>query len=189
MSFSASDRGILGKNRHGDYLMKHHLFVAVCAVASLTIAACSKSDRPTTAQVPSATPSAAPAQSPPKSTDPCTFLTEKDLESALGYVFTTGKPTQGEPSCTFTATSGDSVIVAIPTASVSDAEFNSWKQMAGADAEPVSGVGDAAYFWNSRLYIHSGNRTATISVVDRDVTPELKAGLRKLGEMAASRLR
>jgi hypothetical protein len=169
--------------------MKHHPFVAMCAVASLMTAACSKSDRPATAQAPSAAPSAAPAQSPPKSTDPCTFLTETDLESAVGYVFTTGKPTQGEPSCTFTATSGDSVIVAIPTASVSDAEFNSWKQMAGADAEPVSGIGDAAYFWNSRLYIRSGTRTATISVADIDVTPEIKAGLRKLGETAASRLR
>ncbi|HEX6576604.1 MAG TPA: hypothetical protein VF042_16670 [Gemmatimonadaceae bacterium] len=169
----------------------------IAAVCSLVITGCGKTDGSSAApagdptQTPAASQTADTAQGSQAATgaDACAFITQKDLESTLGNVFAAGKPTQGEPSCTFTATNGLTIAVALPTAQVSEAEFNSWKQMAGAGAESVSGVGDAAYFWNSRLYIRSGNRTATLSVTDRDLTPELKAGLRKLGEVAASRLR
>jgi hypothetical protein len=156
--------------------------------AAIAVNACDKSgesselparDRP---NGPSNTVSAAPL-------DPCSFLTKEDLGSALGRVFTDGKATPNEPSCTFGSANGGTVTIALPSAAVSATEFSAWKEMAGGQAETVSGIGDAAYFWGSRLYVHQGNRTATISIADADLTPELKAGLRKLGEIAATKLR
>ena len=164
--------------------MKHQLSVALWAIALLTISACSKGDSSSTAQTP-ATDSAASSAKP---ADPCTFITRDELQSALGYTLEPGVRTQGEPSCRFASSSGDTVIIALPTANVTEADFNSWRQMAGASAEPVTGVGDAAYFWGPRLYVRVGAKTFTISIADKDLTPQLRAGLTTLGQTGAARI-
>ena len=92
-------------------------------IAILSATACTKQDQPATQ--PAETAAAG-------SIDPCTFITKTQLESALGDSFDSGKPTQGEPSCTFLSETGGTVTIALPTANVSEADFNSWKQMAGA---------------------------------------------------------
>ena len=164
--------------------MKHHFSVALWAIAFLTIAACSKGDSSSTAQ----TPAADSAASSAKSADPCNFLTKDDLQSALGYTLEAGVQTQGEPSCRFVSSSDDTVTIALPTANVTEADFNSWREMAGASAQPVTGVGDAAYFWGPRLYARVGVKTFTISIAARDLTPELRSGLTTLGQTGAARI-
>jgi hypothetical protein len=159
------------------------------AVLVIATAGCNKTDTS------SAAPAVDPTQSPATANttqaanvDPCAFFTTEDLGAAFGRVFAPGKATPGEPSCTFETTTGESVSIALPTAPVSDAEFNSWKQMAGAQADAVSGIGDAAYFWGPRLYVRVGTRTFTISVADKELTPEIRDALTKLGRLGASKL-
>ena len=164
--------------------MKPCFSPAILALACVATSACSKSDSSSAAQ----TPSVAVSDSA-KSIDPCTFLTKEDLQSALGYTLEPGAPTQGEPSCRFVSSSGDTVTIAMPTANVTEADFNSWRQMAGPSAEPVTGIGDAAYFWGPRLYVRVGVKTFTISITAKELTPQLRAGLTALGQSGAAKLR
>jgi len=154
--------------------------------ASLMPWGCSKSDDSN--PVRAGAPLQQPAPRPTVSVDPCAFFTQQQLQTALGISLGPGQRTANEPSCRFTSNDGGNVSVAIPSGSVSEAEFNSWRQMAGADAEVVNDVGDAAYLWKSRMYVRKGTRTFTVSVDDIPFTAATKKALIELGRAGATKL-
>ena len=161
--------------------------LAIGFIGFLSLAACTRSDQANAEPLSDSATASSPGAAR-SAVDPCTFLTKEELQSALGYTFEAGTQTPGEPSCRFASSSGISVTIALPTADVTEAEFNSWRQMAGPSAETLNGVGDAAYFWGSRLYVRVGTRTFTISIADMELTPELRAAVTKLGQTGAAKL-
>jgi hypothetical protein len=176
--------------------MRNYSLSTFLLASAVAINACSKAESSSSA------PAGDPAQAPAggavsaiatrsqslAAVDPCSFFTEQQLESSLGLSLEPGQRTANEPSCRFRSSNGGMVSIAIPTGSVSEAEFNSWRQMAGADAEVLDGVGDAAYLWKSRMYVRKGTRTFTVSVDDIPITDAIRKGLTELGKMGSAKL-
>ena len=123
--------------------------------------------------------------------DQCTFYSKAELESAFGLTLGDGKARTGEPACDFETRDGRRVTVSVgPTHSVSVQEFNELRETIGPEAEPVSGIGDAAFFWGARIYVTTANRQLTISRENEaEVTPALRAALTSLARTGVSRLR
>ena len=162
----------------------------LCVAGCLTLVSCGRSDE----SIPAASDTSPSTATQSSSTitaagDPCTFFSEQELEQALGYELQAGEPRPGEPSCRFTSFGGGSVTITVPAQAVTPEDFNEFRDMIGPDAEAVSGVGDAAYFWGSRIYVRRGGRQLTISVADRELTPPIRSALTSLGQTGASRLR
>ena len=113
---------------------------------------------------------------------------QKSAGTSLGNSKAAGTGTGAKGTSTTASQNGGNVSVAIPSGSVSAAEFNSWRQMAGSDAEVIDGVGDAAYLWKSRMYVRKGTRTFTVSVDDIPFTSAIRSGLVSLGRSGAAKM-
>ena len=120
--------------------------------------------------------------------DPCTFFAKAELESAFGVPFGPPKKGRGEPSCRFYNSNTGSVTVRAGEA-VSKADFDALRQQIGAEAEPVSGIGESAYFWGPKLYVLASGRQLIIYVSTDQLTPQLRTTLTSLGKLGAPRLR
>ena len=119
--------------------------------------------------------------------DACTFFAKAELEAAVGYPLGPSKRGRNEPSCRFPNTRG-TVTVRVGDR-VTAQEFDELRQQIGAQAEPVRGVGDRAYFWGPRLYVGVGTEQLVLTVSTEQLTPQLRAGLTSLGRLGATRLR
>ena len=120
--------------------------------------------------------------------DPCTFFSKEELESAFGVPFAPPKKGRGEPSCRFYNSNTGSVTVRAGEA-VSKTDFDALREQIGAEAEPVSGIGESAFFWGPKLYVLGGGRQLIIYVSTDQLTPQLRTTLTSLGRLGASRLR
>ena len=120
--------------------------------------------------------------------DPCTFFTKAELESAFGVPFGPPKKGRGEPSCRFYNSNTGSVTVRAGEA-VSKTDFDALRQQIGAEAEPVSGIGEGAYLWGPKLYVLGSGRQLIIYVSTDQLTPQLRTALTSLGMLGAPRLR
>ena len=120
--------------------------------------------------------------------DPCTFFSKAELESAFGVPFAPPRKGRGEPSCRFYNPNTGSVTVRAGE-TVSKADFDALRQQIGAEAEPVSGIGESAYFWGPKLYVLGSGRQLIIYVSTDQLTPQLRAALTALGKLGAPRLR
>ena len=121
--------------------------------------------------------------------DPCTFFSKAELESAFGVPFAPPKKGRGgEPTCRFYNSNTGTVTVRAGEA-VTRPQFDSLRTMIGAEAEPVSGVGETAYLWGPKLYALANGRQLIINVSSDQLTPQLRTALTSLGKLGAPRLR
>jgi hypothetical protein len=121
--------------------------------------------------------------------DPCTFFSKAELESAFGVLFAPPKKGRGgEPTCRFYNSITGTVTVRAGEA-VTRPQFDSLRTMIGAEAEPVSGVGETAYLWGPKLYALNNGRQLIINVSTDQLTPQMRTALTSLGKLGAPRLR
>ena len=121
--------------------------------------------------------------------DPCTFFSKAEIESAFGVTFGAPKrsTTIAGPSCMFYSANTGTVSVRAGEV-VTPAQFDSLRTGLGNSAEPVSGIGQAAFFWVGRLYVLNNGQQLIVSV-SGEMTPQFRAALIKLGRLGAPRLR
>ena len=186
--------------------MQHPMRVLTWLTAGITMAACGGSREPTpqqqadlaafvgvpsSARAPSTSSTDVQPGNPPviaTNLDPCTFFSKQELESAFGVPFAPPKKGRGEPSCRFYNSNTGSVTVRAGEM-VSKADFDALRQQIGAEAEPVSGIGESAYLWGSKLYVLNNGRQLVLYVSTDQLTPQLRTALVSLGKLGASRLR
>jgi hypothetical protein len=121
--------------------------------------------------------------------DPCTIFSKAEIESAFGLPF--GPPKKGStitgPMCMFYSRNIGTFSVRLGNP-VTRAQFDSLPTMLGDKAEPVSGVGEKAFFWAGSLFVFNQGRQLNVSASGQ-TTPPIRAALIKLGKLGASRLR
>jgi hypothetical protein len=124
-----------------------------------------------------------------KDADPCTFFSKSEIESAFGLPF--GPPKKGStitgPMCMFYTPSIGTISIRFANA-VTRAQFDSLPTMLGTIAEPVSGVGETAFFWGNRLFVFDKGRQFVVGV-SGEMTPRLRTALITLGKLGVPRLR
>ena len=122
--------------------------------------------------------------------DPCTFFTKAELEAAFGYALQPARPDAGIPSCTFNGRNNPSITISIDPKGTTVRDFNDLMEIAaGEEAEKISGIGDAAFVWMSRMYVRVGTRSVTIGAGLDKASPKVREALVTLGKTAAARLR
>ena len=123
------------------------------------------------------------------SLDPCTFFSKAEIEAAFGHPY--GPPKRGStmagPTCMFYSPNTGTISIRAGEV-VTRAEFESFRTALGDKAEPVSGVGETAFFWVGHLYVLNSGRQLVVSV-SGELTPQWRAALIKLGKLGAPRLR
>jgi hypothetical protein len=121
--------------------------------------------------------------------DPCTFFSKAEIEAAFGFPY--GPPKKSStfagPSCMFYSPNTGTISIRAGEAKTR-AQFDSLRTALGENAEPVSGVGQAAFFWVGHLYVFNNGRELVVSV-SGERTPQIRASLIKLGRLGAPRLR
>ena len=124
--------------------------------------------------------------------DPCTFFSKVELESAFGATFRPPRKGLDAPSCkSYSATVG--TVTWYAGEQIPRARFDSLYTLIGPEAEPLNGVGEAAYFWGPKLYVFNNGRQLVINVSalipTGELTPQLRTALTSLGRLGAPRLR
>ena len=99
------------------------------------------------------------------SLDPCIFFSKAEIESAFGHPY--GPPKKGStmagPSCMFYSPNTGTISIRVGEA-VTRPQFDSLRTALGDNAEPVSGVGQTAFFWRGSLYVLNNGRQLVVSV-------------------------
>ena len=122
--------------------------------------------------------------------DPCSFFTKAELEAAFGYPLQPARPDAGMPACRFNGRNNPSITISIDPQRTTAKEFNEFMELAaGEEAEKISGVGDAAFVWMSRIYVRVGTRSITIGAGLEKASPKIREALTTLGKTAATRLK
>ena len=121
--------------------------------------------------------------------DPCTFFSKAEIEAAFGLPY--GPPKKGNstfagPSCMYYSPNTGTISIRAGEA-VTRAQFDSFRAALGDKAEPVSGVGETAFFWVGHFYVLDKGRQLVVSV-SGELTPQWRAALIKLGKLGAPRL-
>ena len=120
--------------------------------------------------------------------DPCTFFSKAEIESAFGHPY--GPPKKGStfagPTCMFYSPNTGTIGIRAGEA-VTRAQFDSFPAALGNSAEPVSGVGERAFFYGGHFYVFNKGRQLVVSV-SGELTPQWRAALIKLGKLGAARL-
>ena len=120
--------------------------------------------------------------------DPCAFFTKAELEAAFGYPLQPGRLQNSGTQCGYNGRNNPSISIHTDTVSMSAEDFVQAQEM--LEGKPVSGIGDAAFFFLSRLYVRVGKRSFTISAgLDEEPSPKVKAALTALGKAAVARMR
>ena len=119
--------------------------------------------------------------------DPCTFFSKAEIESAFGHPY--GPPKKGSTIAGPMFYSRNTGTISVRAGEVvTRAQFDSLRTALGDKAEPVSGVGETAFFWVGHLYVLNNGRQLVVSV-SSELTPQWRAALIKLGKLGAPRLR
>ena len=100
--------------------------------------------------------------------DACSLLTRDDVVAAMGHKgFSPGKSKDGGMQCRFPSGQGDSVTVyaqAAPRSKWDELRATLEREAKQGTEVDVPGIGDAAYYWDSRLYVHRGAHEVTIHI-------------------------
>lgn len=118
--------------------------------------------------------------------DPCTFFSKAEIESAFGFPFGPPKKT-AQPACMFYSQNTGTISIRIGNP-VTRAQFDSLPMALGTSAEPVSGIGDTAFFYAGSLFVFNQGRQFIVHV-SGEMTPKVRAALITLGKLGAGRLR
>jgi hypothetical protein len=119
-------------------------------------------------------------QKPVAPIDVCTLLPREDVSKMLGRSFPRARPEKrldGPMECRYSGGPQGTVTVMIGGGIAKARWDESMKVLrdSGASLEPVPGVGDGAYFWNTRLYAHVGTHEVTISTSPTPGVPPAKS--------------
>ncbi len=99
--------------------------------------------------------------------DACAVLTVQELSLATGVTVQRPRPDsapEGDSICRFRA-GPDTLTIAIGASSRAD--FDDLRKLLvdqGNSVEPINGVGNAAYFWDNRIYVLAGTRSFSVQV-------------------------
>lgn len=99
--------------------------------------------------------SAPPSQNSAKGgVDPCRLLTKDEVAAALGTAVNDGKPNNdlsnlGFSGCSWFATDPSNISDVVVTFDPSSTAFDDGKKQTSVPVQPVSGLGDDAYFFGS----------------------------------------
>ena len=112
--------------------------------------------------------------------DACALITIEDVTAATGRKdFGRAKPNDGGASCRYASSRGSVTVWVIESQSRKD--FDDFRQLLadqGKSVEERSGVGDAAYFWDDRLYVHVGTHGLTVQVGANELKPAYRGDTR-----------
>jgi hypothetical protein len=105
--------------------------------------------------------------------DACAVITLDDVTIATGRKdFGRAKPKDGGTSCYYSSPRGSvTVWVVEPQTRKDFDDFRTLLVGQGKAVEDRSGIGDAAYFWDDRLYVHVGTRGLTVQVGPNELKP------------------
>lgn len=124
--------------------------------------------------------------------DACTLLSSDEIAQILGQRVGTPRPDIAEEgtACRFPGATESVVITLWPTDARGFEEARGTLNDSGAKLESASNIGDAAYFWDDRIYVRKGTQALTVFLSDADgvsdpqrretVIAIAKAGLAKL---------
>jgi hypothetical protein len=145
-----------------------------------------------------ATPATTTASTTARPVDACTLLTRDDVVAAMGHKgFSPGKSRDGGMACRFPSALGNSVTVyaqAAPRKQWDELRATLAREGKVGTEVDVPGIGDAAYYWDARLYVHRGSYEVTIHISASRPTPTAadterdRAAALVMGKRAVERL-
>lgn len=96
--------------------------------------------------------------------DACTLLSLQELSQIVGSTVRRPRPdtAQAGTACRFSTTTDTLNITLWPTTPKEFDEFRKTLAESGATLESATGVGDAAFYWNNRIYVRVGNHGLTV---------------------------
>jgi hypothetical protein len=138
--------------------------------------------------------STACAEAAATAVDPCSLLTREEITAAVKRPDLPRGKRREEGLCFYSSARGS---VSVWAASArSKADFDGFRRLLenqGQNIESVSGIGDAAYFWDDRLYARVGTDTFTIQVSANPLQPSPPGAVRpvvlSLARLASVKLR
>ncbi len=159
---------------------------APATAATLELPTPSNDIAPTTPDepaAPSVTETAASGTGPSTSGDPCSLLTQGEVDTAVGQPLGAGKQTLTLPDCVW----GNSDFSASVSVSVSDRTgITNVTTHNGTRAapDPVAGIGDEAYYSEGLLYVIKGDAGFLLTVGWPGINKESDYGLAKATVLA-----
>lgn len=96
--------------------------------------------------------------------DACTLVSNDEIGTAAGTTVRSSRPRQvpDGSECQYQTGAGFAVTIVISPVEAKD--FAELRDLFGAEAQPVAGVGDAAYFLgNERLYVRVGRQQLVVT--------------------------
>ena len=121
--------------------------------------------------------------------DACSLLTNEEIGTATAMTVRSSRPgsvPEGS-ECLYLTRGGFALKITV--SAVDPKDFDELRSMFGADAQPVTGVGDAAYFLkNERIYLRVG-RAQFVASRGSDADAKFRDALMALAKLAAPRLR
>ncbi|SLM48722.1 exported protein of unknown function [Nitrospira japonica] len=108
---------------------------------------------------------AAAAEKKPSEPNACSLLSIEELGRLLGSPIRRPRPDTAEKgtACRFSVGGTDTLNISLwPTTPKSFDEFKKTLSDGGARLENVAGVGDAGYYWDTRIYVRTGDNGVTV---------------------------
>ena len=121
--------------------------------------------------------------------DACTLLTADEIATATGTTVRSSNPVSVPEGseCSYQTHAGFGLRITISP--VDPKDFDELRNLFGSDAQPVTGVGDAAYFLeNERIYLRVG-RTQLVATRGNRGDAKFRDALLAIAKLAAPRLR
>ena len=147
-----------------------------------------------------AAPAAQTAQAPQASAvalDVCALLPRDEAMKILGRQgpgrTRGGQRSDGATECHYTGGMQGTITIVVGAATPK-AKWDAFMKKlmgSGAPLEPVAGVGDGAFFWDSRLYAHAGSYEVTVSTspAPGDIAAKVRADAVALGKAIFAKLK
>jgi hypothetical protein len=125
----------------------------------------------------------------PAARNACMLFTNGEIETATGTTVRSSRPgsvPEGS-ECRYQTRAGFSLTITL--SAVDPKDFDELRSLFGGDAQPVTGVGDGAYFLqNERIYARIG-RTQFVASRGSGADAKFRDALLALAKLAAPRLR
>ncbi len=124
----------------------------------------------------------------------CALFTLEEVGMTLGRSFPRARPGKapGATTCAFVGGTEGTINVLVSPSS-SKKEFDDLRQLVieqGEQVEAVTGVGDDAYYWDTRIYLRVGKRCLVIWNSDpSQPAAKVRADVLALAELGAAKLR
>ncbi|WP_173050952.1 hypothetical protein [Nitrospira sp. KM1] len=139
-------------------------------------------------------PSYAAAADKASAPNACTLLSTEELGRLLNNPIRRPRPGTAEKgtNCRFSVGGTDTLNLSLwPTTPKDFDEFKKTLADGGAILENASGVGDAAYYWDNRIYVRTGNNGVTVwlGVPVDGVSQKQRQTVLSVAKAAVSRLR